>query len=122
MLSLKTTLGKADRISTMVYDEIDSGVSGPMGQVIGQKLSALSKTHQIICITHLAQIASFAKKHFYIDKYVKTGRTYTNVNLLEDKDKRIDEISRMLSGVKVTQVTRQHAKELLAQASKSKSN
>ncbi len=119
MLALKTTLGKADSIPTMIYDEIDAGVSGPMGQVIGQKLSDLSNAHQILCITHLAQISSFADRHFYIDKYTKSGRTYTVVDPL-DNGRRVDEISRMLSGEKITQVTRQHAKELLSQANKGK--
>ena len=115
MLALKTVMGKADRIPTMVFDEIDSGVSGPMGQVIGQKLSHISKTHQVFCITHLAQLASFAGTHFHIDKQVKGSRTYSSVQELNDKN-RVDEISRMLSGGRITETTRRHAQELLEQA------
>lgn len=113
MLALKTVLGHASDVPVMVFDEIDSGVSGPMGKVIGQKLLELSKTHQIFCITHLPQIACFADRHFKVEKIEKSGRTLTVVNILDSKEKRIEEIARMLSAGKITKITVEHARELL---------
>lgn len=116
MLAIKTVLGKACDIPVMVFDEIDAGVSGPMSIVIGRKLKSLSKDSQIFCITHLPQIASFGDRHYKVDKYEKNGRTFTQVSELEDKESVIEEIARMLSGKEITKVTRDHAKELIAQA------
>ena len=117
MLAIKTVLGKSAEIPTIIFDEIDSGVSGPMGQIIGQKLKELSRTHQIFCITHLAQIAAFADTHFYVTKKTDTNRTYTEVKILKN-DERINEIARMLSGEKITAVSIEHAKELISETKK----
>jgi DNA repair protein RecN (Recombination protein N) len=116
MLAIKTVLGKADEIPVLVFDEIDSGVSGPMGQVIGQKLAKLSATHQVFSITHLPQIAAFADSHYYIHKEIKTGRTTTVVDVLDTIEDKTTEVARMLSGDKITAITKEHAKELISSA------
>ncbi len=114
MLALKTVLGRTSDVPIMVFDEIDAGVSGPMGRVIGQKLYELSKAHQIICITHLPQIASFADRHFKVEKIERESRTLTVVNVLDSKEKQTEEIARMLSSGKITKLTLEHAKEILS--------
>jgi len=114
MLALKTVLGGADNIPIMIFDEIDYGVGGPMGQVIGEKLAQLSKDHQVFCITHLAQIACFADKHIKVEKEVRSGRTYTVISSLTESEK-VEEVARMLSGKEITAVSRKHAKELILQ-------
>ena len=121
MLAIKTVLGNASDVPVMIFDEIDAGVSGPMGSVLGKKLLEISGTHQAFCITHLPQIACFASPpggtHFRIEKSEKAGRTYTTAAVLKE-EQRVDEISRMLSGGTITKVTRQHAVELLSLACK----
>jgi len=115
MLALKTVLAKNDAIPILVFDEIDSGVSGPMGSVIGEKLKRLSQSHQIFCVTHLPQIACFAQEHIYVNKLTQSGRSYTLIEKLTDS-RRVEEISRMLSGGKVTPITKKHAQELINQS------
>lgn len=115
MLAIKTVLAKADKTPTLIFDEIDAGLSGPMGQIIGKKLKILSKNHQILSITHLPQLAAFSATHFYISKYVDDDKTITSVLKL-DENKKIAEISRMLGGEKSTDTSLKHAKELVKQA------
>ncbi|MCB4792150.1 MAG: DNA repair protein RecN [Elusimicrobia bacterium] len=115
MLALKTVLAKADRVPVLVFDEIDAGIGGPMGQTIGKKLKDLSKHHQILCITHLPQIASFAGKHFSVEKIEQNKQTMVTVKPLQEKE-RLEEISRMVSGEEITQTTRKHAAELIKQS------
>ena len=113
MLALKTVLAKADRVPVLIFDEIDSGIGGPMGEVIGRKLQKLSGHHQILCITHLPQIAAFGNQNMFVAKEVKAGHTLTRVRTLSDEE-RIEEIARMLSGAEITPAARQHAAELIA--------
>ena len=115
MLALKTVLANSDEVPVLIFDEIDSGIGGPMGQVVGSKLKTLSKHHQILCITHLPQIAAFAEKHFNVEKASAGGQTLTRVRALA-KDGRLEEISRMLSGKEVTPAARAHASELIEQS------
>ena len=111
MLALKGILTRGDRIPVLVFDEIDAGIGGEAGETVGRKLKSLSKAHQIICITHLPQIASYGGTHLKIEKQVKGQRTFVEVKDLQ-KDERPMEIARMLSG-KCTEVSIKHAKEML---------
>ena len=104
---------KAALPRTLVFDEIDIGIGGRAAEAVGRKLRALSKGQQVLCITHLPQIAAFGDQHFVIVKTVKQGRTQTDVRLMEDAG-RVEEIARMLSGEKLTQTSLKHAEQLLA--------
>lgn len=117
MLAIKTVLAKADKTPALIFDEIDAGISGPMGQVVGKKLRQLSKNHQIFCITHLPQLAAFSTSHFHISKGIAGGKTATFVLQLDETGK-INEISRMLGGEKITDTSVKHAKELIRQSRK----
>ena len=110
MLALKTILGDADAVPTLVFDEVDSGVGGRSGRVVGAKLAGLAQHHQVICITHLAQIASQATHHLAIAKQIDEGRTTIVARRLEGDD-RLDEVAAMLGGV--TAATRASAQEML---------
>ena len=112
MLSIKSALAEIDGIPTMIFDEIDTGISGAVARAAGEKMYALSRSHQIICITHQAQIAALADSHFYVSKTQNNGKTVTNVKLLEECE-RIEHIAGMISGSTVTDAARQHARELM---------
>ena len=119
MLALKVTVEEAAGAKkktvlprTLVFDEIDIGIGGRAAEAVGRKLKALSNGQQVICITHLPQIAAFGDQHFLIEKTVKQGRTQTEVRLLERSD-RVEEIARMLSGEKLTETSLKHAEQLL---------
>jgi DNA repair protein RecN (Recombination protein N) len=100
---------------TLVFDEIDIGIGGRAAEAVGQKLKALAKGQQVICITHLPQIAAFADQHFLIEKTERRGRTQTGVRRMEQGE-RVDEIARMLSGASLTETSRRHAEQMLAQS------
>lgn len=112
MLAFKRILADYDNIPTLIFDEIDTGISGRTGQVVGEKMKMISKNHQVICISHLPQIAALADTHFLIDKETVDDKTTTIVRKLEDEE-RIDELSRLLGGVDLTDTTKLHAKEML---------
>jgi len=119
MLALKATTetGKKSKASggaqrTLVFDEIDTGIGGRAAEAVGKKLKALARANQVLCITHLPQIASFADHHYLIEKLEVAGRAKTLVRPL-DPDQRTEEIARMLSGAKLTETSRQHAEQLL---------
>lgn len=112
MLALKTLLGEVDRIPTMVFDEIDTGIGGKIAEIVGKKLQHISTSHQVICITHLPQIASKGATHFHVEKHAEQDRTVTTIRQLSAQE-RIDEIARMLGGEQLTPTTLQHAKEML---------
>jgi len=98
---------------TLVFDEIDIGIGGRAAEAVGQKLKALSRVQQVLCVTHLPQIAAFADQHFLIDKREAAGRTKTQIRLLDDRA-RTHEVARMLSGAKVTDTSLQHAGQMIA--------
>ncbi len=112
VLALKAILAETDSVETVVFDEVDAGIGGGVAEVVGKKLTALSKVHQIICITHLPQIAKFGSSHYKISKSVSKGRTTTNIEPLTQKG-RVDELARMLGGEEITRATLDHAKEML---------
>jgi DNA repair protein RecN (Recombination protein N) len=112
MLAMKRILAKVGGRQVLIFDEVDSGIGGAMAEVVGKKLKELSRHHQVICITHLPQIACFADQHHSVRKEVKSGRTITSVDRL-DKESIVDEIARMLGGVKVTEKTKAHAREMI---------
>ncbi len=112
MLAIKSVLSSADDVATLIFDEIDSGISGRAANKVAAQLSQVAKGKQVICVTHLAQIAAAADNHLLIEKNVANGRTYTNVNTLSYNE-RIDEIARIMSGTEITEKLFDSAKELL---------
>ncbi len=112
MLATKAVLAKQDRIPVLVFDEIDANIGGEIGGAVGRKLAQVATCHQLICITHLPQVAACGTTHLAVSKKVEDGRTYTEVELL-DAGTRPDEIARMLGGKESTGVTLQHAREML---------
>jgi len=115
MLALKKALIKVDPIPVLIFDEIDAQIGGRLGTITGKKLKELSSHRQVILITHLPQIASFADRHLKVSKSVKAGRATTEVILLEGK-KRVEEIAQMMSGTNTTKISLSHAEDMLAQA------
>lgn len=115
MLAIKAVLAKHDRIPVLVFDEIDTNVGGEMGFAIGEKLAGIAGSHQVICITHLPQVAVYGACHFAVAKRVRGERTYTEIGLLEG-EARTDEVARMLGGRSPSTLTRDHAREMLATA------
>jgi len=112
MLAVKAVLADHDSIPVLVFDEIDANVGGAMGTAIGTKLNKVGKHHQVLCITHLPQVAVFGKTHFSVAKEVIGGRTRTSITCL-DPNERVEEVARMLGGRDLTSVTMKHAKEML---------
>ena len=114
MLAMKTALSDVDPVPTLIFDEVDSGIGGRTGDVVGAKLGALAANHQVFCVTHLAQIAARGVKHFRVTKDVVGGRTVSSVCDLSSAE-RIEEIAVMLGG-KATEATRRSAQELLSRS------
>ena len=112
VLAIKSILAEKDSVATIVFDEADAGIGGETAEKLGEKMFSLAKSHQVICITHLHQIAKFAQSHFKITKKVKDERTVTRIKLLNEED-RVNEIARMLSGKEITETTKKYAKEIL---------
>jgi DNA repair protein RecN (Recombination protein N) len=112
MLALKSILSEADKIPILIFDEIDTGIGGEIGLALGKYLKRLSRTKQVLCITHLASIASFADHHLRVEKSTEAGRTTTGVAVVTG-DERVKEVARMLSGAAVTETSLQHAQELI---------
>jgi DNA repair protein RecN (Recombination protein N) len=118
MLAIKKILAKVGGKQVLIFDEVDSGIGGAIAEVVGRKLKEVSRHHQVICVTHLPQIASFADRHHCVRKGMKGGRTVTTVDELE-RDAVVDEVARMLGGVKVTDKTRAYAREMIENAKRS---
>ena len=114
MLATKAVLAAHDRIPVLVFDEVDANVGGEMGNAIGKKLHALAGARQVICITHLPQVAARGTTHFAVKKQVRDQRTISNVEKL-DASQRVEEIARMLGGRDVTSAVMTHARELIGQ-------
>jgi DNA repair protein RecN (Recombination protein N) len=117
MLALKTVLAAHDQVGTLVFDEIDANVGGRLGDVLGRKLAGLGRTHQVICVTHLPQVASYARHQWTIRKDRRGKRTVTTIELLADAA-RVDELASMLRGEAKGETTRQEAAAMLAAAKK----
>ncbi|PYS27020.1 MAG: DNA repair protein RecN [Acidobacteria bacterium] len=112
MLALRTVLAVDKSHKTLVFDEVDAGIGGKAAETVGQKLKELSSRYQILCVTHLAQIAAFAGQQYRIEKLLHDGRSVTRVDQLTG-EARVEELARMMSGSRVTEAARQHVKELL---------
>ncbi|EAC6141924.1 DNA repair protein RecN [Listeria monocytogenes] len=119
MLALKTIFSRHQGITSIIFDEVDTGVSGRVGQAIAEKIYAVSVGSQVLCISHLPQVAAMANHHYYITKKVQNKRTTTSVTVLKGVEK-VEEISRMIAGIEVTELAKQHAKEMIEQAEKVK--
>jgi DNA repair protein RecN (Recombination protein N) len=117
MLALKSILADLDAVPTMVFDEIDVGIGGRTAQAVAEKILLIGQSRQVLCVTHLPQIASLARRHFYIEKHVTQNRTEVSVRELS-MNERVEELARMLGGAQVTDTTRQHAREMLMLAEK----
>ncbi|MBP2098343.1 DNA repair protein RecN [Enterococcus rivorum] len=115
MLALKTIFSKSQGITSIVFDEVDTGVSGRVAQAIADKIYQISEDSQVLCITHLPQVAAVADYQYFIEKEVVGNRTETSVRILDRKE-RVNEIARMLAGSEITKLTIQHAEELLNMA------
>lgn len=125
MLALRTVVGRARagearertwKSKTFVFDEVDAGIGGRVAESVGQRLKRLARDTQVLCVTHLAQIACFADHHFYVEKQERAGRTVTSVKYLEGEKDRATELARMLSGAQVTEAALKHAAGMLKQA------
>lgn len=113
MLAIKNVLAEQESIHTMIFDEVDSGVSGRAAHKVGLKLNSVSKNKQVLCVTHLPQIAAMADNHLLISKSEHDGRTYTSVSPL-DRQGRVQEIARLIGGADITEITLQSAEEMLS--------
>ncbi|MFM7840679.1 MAG: DNA repair protein RecN, partial [Nitrospira sp.] len=117
MLAMKTVLVDTDGVPTLIFDEVDAGVGGAVAAVMGKRLHALAKYHQVFCITHLPQIASQADVHYVVEKVSENKRTVTRVRCL-DAAGRKEEVARMLGGLAVTKAVRETAAEMISEARK----
>ena len=115
MLALKSVMAKNDQIPTLIFDEIDTGISGRTAQKVSEKMATISKNHQVILVTHLPQIAAMADSHFEISKKAENGRTITSIKELSEQEI-ISELARMLGGVTITDAVLENAKEMKKQA------
>lgn len=111
MLAIKTVLAENDHIETLIFDEIDSGISGRTAQMVSEKMNELGRSHQIICITHLPQIAAMADTHFLIEKSVENATTVSRIHELSDEES-VQELARMLGGVEITDTVIENAREM----------
>lgn len=116
VLAMKKVLAGTGFAGTIVFDEVDSGIGGATAEIVGKKIREVAGHHQVLCITHLPQIACFANRHYRVSKQVSAGKTTTAVELLSERERQ-EEMARMLGGVDVTETTRRHAQEMLKVAS-----
>jgi DNA repair protein RecN (Recombination protein N) len=112
ILALKRIMSRGDEMGTLVFDEVDTGIGGATAEVLGKKIKETSERHQVLCITHLPQIACFADTHYRITKRIEKGRARTTVDQLSG-DARVDEVARMLAGARVTTKAKAHALEMI---------
>ena len=119
MLAVKSIMADQEKVETLIFDEIDSGISGRTAQKVSEKLAVIAGTHQVICITHLAQIAAMADVHFMIEKKVLGEETQTSIRQLDERES-IEELARILGGAKITQTVLDGAKEMKELAKTSK--
>ena len=112
MLAIKTVLASTDTVDTLIFDEVDTGISGSAAEKVGLKLKEVSNSRQVLCVTHQAQIAALADSHYLIEKQFENDRTFTDVSLL-DHEGRVNELARIIGGVNITQAALSHAEEML---------
>lgn len=118
MLALKSVLAKADPTSTLVFDEVDAGISGAMAEIVGRKLRGLGESHQVLCVTHLPQIAALATQHVLVSKRMEAAETFTRAEPLSDADK-VREIARLLSGIDLSDHSLRSAEEMVQRGQRS---
>jgi DNA repair protein RecN (Recombination protein N) len=116
-LAIQVTTASDNTTPTMIFDEVDSGIGGGVAEIVGQKLRSLGVNRQVLCVTHLPQVASQAHHHLYVEKNSQTDVTSSTVRLI-DNEERTEEIARMLGGVTITENTRAHAREMLTTGTK----
>jgi DNA repair protein RecN (Recombination protein N) len=112
-LAISVITSCATSTPTLIFDEVDSGIGGAVAEVVGRLLKRLGQERQVLCVTHLPQVASQGNQHFEVSKSQTNGKTISHIQLLNHQD-RIAEIARMLGGVEITAITKKHARELLA--------
>ncbi|HET7587452.1 MAG TPA: DNA repair protein RecN [Gammaproteobacteria bacterium] len=112
-LAIQVIAARAGALPSLVFDEVDTGVGGGVAEIVGRKLRSLGEARQVLCVTHLPQVASQAHRHFRVDKQTEKAATRTTIAPL-DQDERVEELARMLGGVKITDTTRKHAREMIA--------
>src|SRR5690606_24612516 len=113
-LALSVIASQAARVPTLIFDEVDTGVGGAVAEVVGRLLRELGARHQVLCVTHLPQVAACGDHHYEVSKTTQQNATLSQILLL-DTEQRVDEVARMLGGLKITDTTRQHAREMLTQ-------
>jgi len=118
LLALNSVASLESEGKTLVFDEVDAGIGGRVAEVVGRKLRAIAARHQVLCVTHLPQVAAFAAHHFVVRKVAERGRTVTEVRPLDPRE-RVEELARMLGGERVTEAARRHAEEMMRQNSRS---
>jgi len=114
-LAIQVIAANATRVPTLIFDEVDAGIGGGVAEIVGRQLRLLGTQRQVLCVTHLPQVAAQAQHQLQVHKEVKSGQTYTRIRPLDDKD-RVEELARMLGGVDITAQTRAHAKDMLKRA------
>jgi DNA repair protein RecN (Recombination protein N) len=118
LLGLESVGSRAGARRTLVFDEVDAGIGGRVAEVVGRRLRTLAERHQVLCVTHLPQVAALAEHHFVVRKKIERSRTLTEVELLDDGG-RVEELARMLAGESVTDAARRHAREMVKQGVRS---
>jgi DNA repair protein RecN (Recombination protein N) len=116
LLAVKRSLSRVDPVATYVFDEVDAGIGGAVAEAVGRVLAEVSRERQVLCVTHLPQVAAFADRHYRVEKKVASGRTSTSVRPLDEDEERKGEVARMLAGQTVTASALEHAAALLAAA------
>jgi len=112
-LALSVIASRPAQVPTLIFDEVDSGVGGAVAEVVGRLLRELGSRHQVLCVTHLPQVAACGTAHFQVSKDIAGGRAVTRIRPL-DAEQRVDERARLLGGIDITDTTRQHAREMLS--------
>ena len=112
MLALKCVFVDKDKIPTLIFDEIDTGISGAIGKRVGEKMYQVSIKHQVLCITHLPQIAALSDNHYFVSKKVENGKTFTQIRMLNEEDK-VCEIAKMIGGDNLSDVAIDNSREMV---------
>jgi DNA repair protein RecN (Recombination protein N) len=113
MLALKSVLAQADPTGTLIFDEVDAGISGGIAEIVGRKLRALGATHQVLCVTHLPQIAALGNRHVRVSKHAEDEQTFTRAEPLDEREQ-VREVARLLSGIEVTSRSLASAEEMVS--------